>query len=131
MTPNDKERMLQVNDLIEDIVSDKIDLPENALIFLDAETMLKVITPRRLELIKLVEQNKTATVNQLANLSKRHKQAVVRDLKLLERLEIIEQRKEGRNVFTSLKRKMLLLPLTTSILEKEGSRGGLAAHTST
>jgi len=130
MSLKTKEQIQKAKDLIEDIVNEKIDLPENAVVFLDTETMLQVITPRRLELIKLVEDNKAATVNQLANLSKRHKQAVVRDLKLLERLEIIEQRKEGKNVFTTLKRKMLLLPLTTGILENTASRRESAAHTS-
>ena len=100
-----------INNLIEDIVNEKLDLPNKALICLDFEATLNIFTKKKLEIIDCINRFNPKSVQQLANLTKRMKQAVDRDLKILERYEIVELRKEGRNVIPTVKREVILFNL--------------------
>src|SRR3989344_7319079 len=100
-----------INNLIEDIVNEKIDLPNKALICLDIETTLSIFTKKRLELIDCINNYNPKSVQQLADLTKRMKQAVDRDLKILEKYEVVELIKEGRNVIPVVKREVILFNL--------------------
>ncbi|NQU78705.1 hypothetical protein HQ545_02960 [Candidatus Woesearchaeota archaeon] len=110
-----KEMMRRSNIILDGVINGTIDIPDNALVFLDPEVMQKIITPKRMELMSLIEKKKPGSVNQLAELSGRMKQAVARDLKILENQEIIEMKRTGRNVKPILKRKIVMFSLSGSL----------------
>lgn len=112
--PNGKEQKRKaedINNLIEDIVNEKLDLPNKALICLDFGATLDIFTKKKLEIIDCINRYNPKSVQQLANLTKRMKQAVDRDLKILERYEIVELMREGRNVIPRVKREVILFNL--------------------
>ena len=100
-----------INNLIENIVNEEIDLPNKALISLDFEATLNIFTKKRLELIDCINKYQPKSIQQLADITKRMKQAVDRDLKILERYEIVELKKEGRNAIPIVKREVILFNL--------------------
>ncbi len=106
-----KRKAETINSLIEGIVNEEIELPNEALISLDFEATLNIFTKKRLELIDCINICQPKSVQQLADITKRMKQAVDRDLKILERFEIIELKKEGRNVVPIVKREIILFNL--------------------
>jgi predicted transcriptional regulator len=74
--------------------------------------MIEVFTKKRLEMINKI---KPKSIQELATILQRKKQAVDRDIKILERFDIIELKKEGRNVIPIIKRKILVLPLVKGL----------------
>lgn len=104
-----------LKNLIKGVVEDTVKVPDNALIFLNYEDLLEIFTKKRLELIKLINRVKPKSLQQLADLTNRKKQAVNRDLKILERHEVLKLEKEGRNVIPKINKKLILFPLTSKI----------------
>jgi predicted transcriptional regulator len=110
--PIDKERLKRNSKaLLKGILDGTIDIPDNALVFLEPETMNEIITPKRLELISLIKKKRPSSVNKLASLSGRLKQAVVRDLKILEKYGLVMMERKGRYAKPVLKRKYVLFSL--------------------
>jgi len=101
----------QIKSLVKAIVDEKIDIPDDSLVFFDAESMNEIITPKRLELISLIRKKHPLSVNALAVLSGRLKQAVVRDLKILEKYGIVAMERAGRFAKPVLKKKYVLFSL--------------------
>ena len=104
-------------DLVNDIVSGEVDIPNNALV-LEKDSMIEIFTKKRLELIELIKEVKPKSIQELALITKRKKQAVDRDLKLLERHEIIGLRKNGRCAIPFIRRKILVMPLVIASTDK-------------
>ena len=113
-----KRKAEAINELIEGIVNEEIDLPNKAFVTLDFEASLNIFTKKRLEIINCINKHNPKSVQQLADLTKRMKQAVDRDLKILERYEIVELKKEGRNVVPSVIREVILFNLNKKPQEK-------------
>lgn len=109
-----KRKSRLVSQLIEGVVNDTIDIPDDAHVFLDPSDMQRVITPKRMELINLIKQNELDSVSQLADLAGRKKQAVNRDLRVLEKYEIVRLEKKGRRSVPKVYRDFILFPLVTS-----------------
>ena len=104
--------------LTDDIINERISLPDNALVT-DFNAALSVITKKRLELIESIERYQPKSVQELANITKRKKQAVDWDLKILERFEIIELKKMGRTVIPIIKHEVIILNLKKPVLQKQ------------
>lgn len=100
-----------INSLIEGVVNETVQLPDDVLVFLDPESVVDIFTKKRLQLIRLIKENNPKSVQELADVAKRQKQAVDRDLKLLEKYEIIELKKLGRVAVPIVKRKLLMFNL--------------------
>ena len=105
---NIKKRAENLKGIIHGLVSGKIDLPNDTLI-LEPEVLLEVFTARRIELIQYINSCKPQSINELAELVGRKKQAVFRDLKTLERNELVTLTKKGKNVIPQVKQKLAVL----------------------
>jgi predicted transcriptional regulator len=121
----DKEKMIK-NEiaLLRGIVNGTIDIPDNAVVISDPEHYRTLMTPKRLELIRIIQRRHPKSVNELSRLSKRLKQAVTRDLKALEKYDIVSLTKAGRKVIPKVKRKVILFSLHLGVTQ------GLEGHPS-
>lgn len=106
-----RQKAESLKNLIDDILDDKINLPENALVT-DSESTFSIITRRRMELVNAINLYQPNSVQELADITNRSKQAVDRDLKILERFEVIKLEKEGRNVFPIVTRDIIVMSLS-------------------
>ncbi len=114
-----EKKAQSINNLIEGVVNGTIELPNDALVFLDSESVVDVFTKKRLQLIRLINENSPKSIQELANIAKRKKQAVDRDLKLLEKYEIVELDRVGRNSIPIIRRKLLMFNLQKPKREQE------------
>lgn len=108
---NLEKKSKEIRNLIKGIVDGTIDIPNNSMIFLDSNDMIEIFTKRRMELIRLIDQFHPKSIQILADLTERKKQAVDRDLKILENHEIIQLEKNGRTVSPKIEKKFLVLDL--------------------
>ena len=69
--------------------------PMDRLYFESLETLLNVLTPRRLDLLKTLHETGPSSVRALARTSQRDYKNVHQDIRLLEKVGLI-QRKEGK-----------------------------------
>jgi DNA-binding transcriptional ArsR family regulator len=105
-----KRKAKETKDLIKGFVDETIDIPDNAII-IDPDILVEIFTKKRLELIRFINQYSPKSMQELANLTKRKKQAVDRDLKILERHELIKIQKSGKNIIPKVEKKFLVLGL--------------------
>lgn len=115
MKPKNTKKQLRnkakgLSELIRCVVNDKIEIPNNALI-IDADILIDVFTKKRLELIRSIANEKPSSITRLAEITGRKKQAVDRDLRLLERSEIISFTKHGKQIEPKVNRRLLVLSL--------------------
>lgn len=105
-----KNKAQTTKSIIKGIINEKIDLPNNAVVF-DPEVLYDIFTRKRLELVQYINSCKPQSIQELAELTKRKKQAVFRDLKLLERNEWVKLVKKGKTVIPTVERKIGILYL--------------------
>jgi len=72
--------------------------PEKGLYFESIEGFRKALTPKRLELLRLIREKQPGSIQELTRLSKRDIKSVATDITLLEELGLIDmkRKKEGR-----------------------------------
>jgi len=99
----------EIEGLVKAIIEDNI--PDDAIVFLDSNALTEVFTNKRLELINFIDKFKPTSVKQLASLVKRTKQAVSRDLKLLEGHKIIKFNKIGKTAVPIIAKRAIYFPL--------------------
>ena len=107
-----KRKSQNIKNLIKGVVNETVSVPDNALVFLDYTDLLEVFTKKRLELIKLIDREKPNSLQDLVKLTDRKKQAINRDLRILETHEVVKFEKKGREVIPKLNKKVIMLPLT-------------------
>ncbi len=105
-----KEKAESIKGLVEDLINERVDIPNNALV-VDFDSTLNIFTKKRIELIDFINIYTPTSIQELADLSNRTKQAVDRDLKLLERFNVIELEKRGKFTIPLVKREMIVLNL--------------------
>lgn len=94
-----KERARSVRSFVRGVIDGTIKAPDNAVIFhITDEKMFEIITRKRLELIKVIKKRTPKSIVELARLVNRTKQAVDRDLKILEKNALISLEKKGKTV---------------------------------
>ncbi len=91
------------------ILNETIDLPDNTILALPEST--SIFTRKRLELLDLIKIHHPQSVQELARITKRTKQAVTRDLKILEKFEIIRLEKKGRESLPLIQREVVVLAI--------------------
>lgn len=64
------------------------------LIFESVEKFRKMITPKRIKLLKLIREKKPKSIRELSKLAKRDYANLYRDVKLLESMDLIEINEE-------------------------------------
>ena len=84
---------------------------EGVLLSLSDEEMTQVFTKKRLELIRLIQNKKPKNATNLSELAGRQLSAVMRDLELLEKSQIVELEKKGKNIIPKVIKEILVLPL--------------------
>ena len=67
-----------------------------------------MFTKRRLELIQIIKMHHPQSVGEIAKITKRPKQAVTRDLKILERFGVVRLERAGRTSLPILEREIVL-----------------------
>lgn len=78
---------------------------------MDKDELGSIITKRRLELLDIISEKRPATVKELAAVAGREVSAVDRDLKILERYNIVRLERKGREVTPVVVKKAIVLPL--------------------
>jgi len=73
-------------------------LPDN-MIFLDPSSTIwtRCFTPKRMELLKIIHKKNPRSVTELAKLTNREVENVYRDLKELQKYELVELKKHGNH----------------------------------
>src|SRR3989338_9229160 len=110
--------------LDEGIVNETSDLPDNAILALPESTT--IFTKKRLELIEAIKVHHPQSVQELAKITKRPKQAITRDLKILERFEIVKLEKKGRTSLPTVEREVIVLAIphrNSALLERNAAMG--------
>ncbi len=100
-----------IKNLIQKITAEEIDLPDEALVFLDLYTLLQVVTEKRVEIIEIIAKHSPHSIQKIADQTNRKKQAVDRDIKILEKYGIIELLPEGREKIPKLMKKIVVFNL--------------------
>ncbi len=109
---NKKKLKQQLRALDEGILNGTINIPDNAIVSLPEST--SIFTKKRLELIEVIKICRPRSVLELAKITKRAKQAVTRDLKLLERFEIVRLEKRGRESRPMVEREVVVMTIPYS-----------------
>jgi len=101
-------------DLMESLVENPdllIKLPDRMIFAKDYETLSKVISPKRIELLRAINKHEGLTVGKLANLLNRKQEAVSRDLRTLKEMGIITVEKSGRKRIPHVEKQYIVVPL--------------------
>ena len=69
--------------------------PDDRLYFESAEILLKTLTPKRLELLRMVRHEKKISIRKLAGLLKRDYKNVYQDTKIMELIGLMTKAKDG------------------------------------
>ncbi|HLC77164.1 MAG TPA: hypothetical protein VJH04_03080 [archaeon] len=87
--------------------------PSKVLVInLGKNTLEKVLTPSRMNLIRTIRESNPKSVSNLARLVKRPIEAVSRDLSILENYGIMEFVRNGKTKKPKIENDMILIPLT-------------------
>ncbi len=101
----------RVYSYIKDVVDEKIQVPDHTHLFFDTGLALKMLTKRRIQLLKYLEKEDPDTLQELAMLTKRKKQAINRDLRALEAHNIVKLERNGRTAKPRLQKKFIVVAL--------------------
>lgn len=94
-----KARAHAVRSFVKGVIDGTVKAPDNAVIFhITDEQLFETVTRKRLELIRVIRKNTPTSVIDLAKMVNRTKQAVDRDLKILEKNDLISLERKGKKV---------------------------------
>lgn len=85
---------------------------DKAVIFVrDAKMVSKILSEKRLELMRAIKEHSDYNVSQLARLLDRKQEAVSRDLSLLRRYGIVDIKRKERGVYPEVKPTHVLIEI--------------------
>lgn len=99
---------------IKQLLKNPESIPDNALIFLDYRDLLEIFTKKRLEIMNIISKNNLSSLQELVKITKRKKQAINRDLRILERHEVLKLEKKGKNVIPRINKKIILFQIQSN-----------------
>ncbi len=105
--------------LLHGFIRGTVNLPDDAVVVLDPVLYAKLFTQKRLELLNYINTYHPASIQELADSVKRKKQAVDRDLKVLERYELVGLIKTGRVAQPIVKKQLVLFNLQPAQIQRE------------
>ena len=86
-------------------------LPDNMIFAKDYETLHKILTEKRLELIGIILHNPDKNITSIAKILKRKRESISRDISILESLGIVNVKKRGRSKIPRLSKQYIVVPL--------------------
>jgi len=91
------------------------DLSPDRILVIDIgkETFNKVLSPSRLELIRVINNKKPKSIGELVNYLNRPVESISRDLKILSNYGILELVQIGKTKKPVIEKDMMLIPLTS------------------
>ena len=107
--------------LIKDIVKNKIEVPNKTLIIC-SWIASKIFTRKKIELLQNIIKYNPNSIQDLSDNVKRKKQAVSRDLKVLNNYGIVDFKKKGKNIIPTIKWEFVLIPLEKEKNERANKR---------
>jgi len=108
---NVNKKAKSIKNLIKKIITEETDIPDDALVFLDLHTLLQVVTQKRVEIIELIAKHSPHSIQQIVDLTQRKKQAVDRDIKILEKYGVVELIPAGRDKIPKLMKRIVVFNL--------------------
>jgi len=102
-------------DIIEEIISDpsKFDkMPDNMIFAKDYATLHKILTEKRLELIDAIKEHPKENIDSLSKILKRKREAISRDLRILQSMGIVKMKTIGKNRIPFIQKQYIVVPLT-------------------
>jgi len=110
-----KAKANSIKSFVRGVIDGTLNVPDKAIIYhLTDEKMMETITKKRLELLRTIKTRRPSSIKELAALVKRTKQAVDRDLKILEKNELVSLKKEGKTAMPHLERELIVFSLSGS-----------------
>ena len=100
--------------IIEGVITDPDNfdkLPDNMIFAKDYETLHKILTEKRLELIEIILHNPDKNISSIAKILKRKRESISRDISILESLGIVNVKKKGRSKIPRLSKQYIVVPL--------------------
>ena len=82
-----------------------------SVISLSEATKARVLTPKRLELLQVLQQNRVSSISALAKLVRRPLASVSRDLRILANYGFLDFERKGRTKIPRVVKDLILLPL--------------------
>ncbi|MBI5061270.1 MAG: hypothetical protein HZB67_03070 [Candidatus Aenigmarchaeota archaeon] len=97
---------------LDKVIKNPEEYPNKALIFVwPPEEISTIFSKEKLRLIDIITKRKPKTISNLAKLVDREISAVDRDLKLLEKYDIVRLERKGRTVKPIIIKEIMVLPL--------------------
>lgn len=85
---------------------------DRTIIFVrNAKTISKILSEKRLELMRAIKEHPNYNVTMLANLLKRKQEAVSRDLSVLKRFGLVELEKTAKEVTPEIKSTKVMIEI--------------------
>ena len=110
--------MNKIDRMISKMIDFALEKPELApnrilVINLSKQTLEKVLTPARMDLIRAINSKNPNSVGELVKIVKRPKESVSRDLKILENYGLLSFVNSGRIRKPKIEKDVLMIPLKT------------------
>jgi predicted transcriptional regulator len=108
--------MNKIDRMVSKMIDFALEKPELApnrilVINLSKQTLEKVLTPARMDLIRAISAKKPNSVGELVKIVKRPKESVSRDLKILENYGLLSLVHAGRIRRPKIEKDVLMIPL--------------------
>jgi len=104
-----KARARSVRSFVRGIIDGTIKTPDKAIVFhITDKQMFETITRKRLELIRVIKKRTPKSIMELSKLVNRTKQAVNRDLKILERNSLVSLERNGKTVIPVVEKEAMI-----------------------
>lgn len=100
--------------VIEGVITDPDNfdkLPDNMIFAKDYETLHKILTEKRLELIGIIRKNPEKNIKSIAKILKRKRESISRDISILASLGIVDVKKKGRSKTLRIAKQYVVVPL--------------------
>lgn len=101
-------------DIVESIIGEPENfdrIPDNMLFAKDYETIHQILTEKRLELIRTIKGNPNKNIDALAEILHRKREAVSRDLGILEEMGIIKLKRKGKSKIPVVQKQYIIVTL--------------------
>lgn len=104
-----KAKAHSVRSFVRGVIDGTIKAPDKAVVFhVTDKQLFETITRKRVELIRVIKKKTPKSIMELTKLVNRTKQAVNRDLKILERNALVTLEKNGKRVTPIVKKEAMI-----------------------
>ena len=86
-------------------------MPSKMIFAENYDILNKILSPKRLELIRTINKNERISVTELAKLLKRKQEAISRDIKILKEMGIIDIKRVGNKKISHIEKYYVVVPL--------------------